>query len=111
MANEISMDDLHEKKETFGNRLNQDIIIVDVRTPEEYLDGHVPGSKNFPVDEIEHHVQELKKYKEIYVYCLAGGRVRAATQILEQAGISNLHCVFKGGFPNWAARGFEIEFE
>ncbi len=107
MPNKITMDDIFNKLKT----LDQNTVIVDVRTPDEFAEGHVPGSKNFPVDEIDQHAQELKKYSEIYVYCRSGGRVGVAAQILGALGVKNLNCVLSGGFPNWAARGYEIEFD
>lgn len=111
MANKITMDDLNEKWETLGRKPSTETLIVDIRTPEEFSEGHVPGATNLPVDQIDQHVNALKKYKEVYLYCRSGGRVTAAAQILEPMGLTNLQCVFSGGFPNWAARGFEIEFD
>ena len=105
------MDELHTALEQMGERLNQDVIIVDVRTPEEFSEGHVPGAKNFPLDQLDRHVNEIKKFKEVYIYCKSGGRVGAAKQFLEGSGITEMNCVLAGGFPNWAAWGFEIEFD
>lgn len=61
--------------------------IVDVRTREEYLGGHVVGSVNIPVQELGNRINELKELKEPLILCCAsGGRSGMATQALSQAG-------------------------
>ncbi len=106
----LTIEDLHEKLNAISTQLNQSAILVDVRTPEEFADGHIPGSQNFPVDRIGEQVHHLSRFSDIYIYCKSGGRVGVACQILKEAGIFGLHPVLQGGFPNWAARGFPIEF-
>jgi rhodanese-related sulfurtransferase len=107
MATKISMDDLFS---VFQN-LPKNSAIIDIRTQEEYSEGHVPGAQNIPVDQIAQHTADLKKYDQIYLYCRSGGRVSVATQILESQGLSNVSSVLSGGFPNWAARGYDTAFE
>ncbi len=66
-------------------------VLLDVRTPGEYQEGHIPGSKNIPLqtlDEIEEIVEN--KATPIFVYCLSGGRSRQATAILQQMGYSDV---------------------
>lgn len=101
------MDDLH----AIYKNLPKNELIVDIRTEDEYLDGHVPGAKNIPVDVIDRHTDELKKFQNIYLYCRSGGRVSVATEILSAQGLQNLNSVLNGGFPNWAARGYETSFD
>ena len=105
MFQKISMTDLNEK---FKNLAPKELIL-DVRTPEEYSDGHVPESKNIPYDEVENHVDELKKLDRIYIYCHAGKRATIAAQILMQNGIKNLFCVSSGGMGDWESAGFPIQ--
>lgn len=63
-------------------------IVVDVRTPAEYNDGHVTGSLNIPVNQIEARVSMLKKKeKTIILCCKSGGRAGQAKAILEKNGI------------------------
>ena len=69
-------------------------IIVDVRSASEYKAGHIPGSKNFPVDNIRSKVAELKKFnKPVITVCRSGARSGIAKEILKSAGIE----VYNGG--------------
>jgi len=69
-------------------------IIVDVRSPGEYKAGHIPGSKNFPLDNIRSKVAELKKInKPVITVCRSGARSGMAKSILQSAGIE----VYNGG--------------
>ena len=69
-------------------------IIVDVRTTGEFKAGHIPGSKNFPLDNIRTKVAELKKLnKPVITVCRSGARSGMAKGILKSAGIE----VYNGG--------------
>lgn len=66
-------------------------IIVDVRSPEEWeFDGHANCSVNFPLDEIQERIEELKKYDHITLVCRSGNRAGVAKRILESAGLKNV---------------------
>ena len=54
-------------------------ILLDVRTPEEYRGGHIPGSKNLPLQQIE-KIESIAEKKEtpLFVYCQSGARSRQA---------------------------------
>lgn len=60
-------------------------ILLDVRTEEEYRGGHVPGSINVPLDQIE--TAEFKKETPLFVYCLSGARSSRACAYLNSQGI------------------------
>ncbi len=63
-------------------------VIIDVRTPGEFKSGHIPGSKNFPLDSIRSKVPELKKLnKPVITVCRSGARSGMAKGILKSAGI------------------------
>jgi len=65
------------------------VTIVDVRTPGEFMGGHVAGSINIPLNEIPQRVNELKSMKQPIVLCCAsGGRSGQATAFLQQHGIN-----------------------
>ena len=53
---------IHHKLET-GEK------ILDVRTVDEYTEGHIPGSLNIPLDQLSTHIDELKKFKTLYIHC------------------------------------------
>ena len=63
-------------------------VIIDVRTKDEYRGYHIPGSINIPVDKINE--DKVKKYKEklIVVYCQSGARARNASTKLEGWGFN-----------------------
>lgn len=101
----LSMADLHETAKT----MSVDDLILDVRTQGEFSEGRVPGAANIPVDQVMMHAEELKKFKNIYVYCVAGVRSETACKILGSMGLTSLHCIDEGGFPNWVQAGFPVE--
>lgn len=85
----------------FGNKenmikeyLEKKAVIIDVRTPLEFNDGHVDGSKNFPLNVLQARVHEIKEMnKPIIAVCLSGGRSGQAASFLRQQGID----VINGG--------------
>ena len=101
----ITMEELHPSFQKLG--ANE--LILDVRTPQEFAEGRVPGSKNIPFDQVMAHSETLKKYSTVYLYCRAGSRSSAAYSTLLALGLNNLVCVDEGGFPDWEAQGFQIE--
>ena len=66
------------------------VLVYDVRTPEEYATGHIPGAINVPVAEISRGVPRKLKHQPIVIYCQAGGRASAATNALIERGFTNV---------------------
>ena len=66
-------------------------VLLDVRTPQEYREGHIPGSQNIPLQAID-KVGAVAENKDtpLYVYCHSGGRSRQAVQRLGQMGYRNV---------------------
>ena len=62
--------------------------MLDVRTPEEFACGHIPGAINIPVDDLRVRLNELPNDRKIVAYCQVGQRGYLATRILLQAGYS-----------------------
>ena len=62
--------------------------IVDVRTPVEFMGGHVANSKNIPLNEIPERIEELKKMNHLILCCASGGRSGQAARYLQQNGIN-----------------------
>jgi len=67
-------------------------VLLDVRTPEEYRSGHIPGSKNIPLQTID-RVDSVAQNKDtaLYVYCQSGARSRQAAGLLRQMGYTNVN--------------------
>lgn len=83
---------------------------LDVRTPAEYTDGHIPGSLNINVLDPQFAVMAdslLQKDRPVALYCRSGRRSKKAAEILSQAGYK----VFEldSGFNGWQKAGREIE--
>ncbi len=69
----------------------QGAVLLDVRTPQEFAQGRIPGSRNLPLQEIDKAAQVLKDKKSpVFVYCLSGARSRQAVMALEQMGYANV---------------------
>ncbi|MBQ4611630.1 MAG: rhodanese-like domain-containing protein [Clostridia bacterium] len=65
-------------------------LLLDVRTPDEYREGHIPGSVNIPLQSIAMgRTPSDNKNKQIYVYCHSGSRSRQAVSMLKSMGYSN----------------------
>ncbi len=61
-------------------------LLLDVRTPQEFASGHIPGSMNIPVDDLRSRLGELPRDRKIAAYCQVGQRGYLATRILLQSG-------------------------
>ena len=72
--NLLSLDELYEK----SKNLKEGDVILDVRGPNEFAEGHIEGSLNIPHDSVVEHVDKLKEYKNIYIHCKMGGRAKMA---------------------------------
>ena len=66
-------------------------VLLDVRTPQEYQGGHIPGSKNVPLQTLDkvRFVAENKD-TELFAYCYSGARSRQATAMLQNMGYTNV---------------------
>lgn len=85
-------------KKDLQEMIKSGAYLVDVRTPEEYNEGHVLGSVNIPLDKIEEKFDSFKNKKQIIVFCHSGQRSQMAKDFLEKNGIQN---VTNGG--SWTA--------
>jgi len=74
--------------------IDEGAFLVDVRTPGEFVSGHVKGSVNIPLDKIQHQLGKFKNKKNIIVFCRSGARSSQAKSILQQNGFTN---VINGG--------------
>src|SRR5258708_2135238 len=63
-------------------------FLLDVRTPQEYAAGHIPGAVNIPVDDLRSRLGELPRDRKIAAYCQVGQRGYLATRIMLHAGFS-----------------------
>jgi rhodanese-related sulfurtransferase len=78
-------------------------LLLDVRTPSEYRMGHIPGSVNLPLQQLD-NVQEITDNEEvpIYVYCQSGARSRQAAALLERMGYRGIRNI--GGIASYRGK-------
>jgi hydroxyacylglutathione hydrolase len=82
-------------------------LLVDVREPEEYAHGHIPGAINIPQADLATRLHELPRHAPIQVVCKAGYRSLRAARFLIQSGLTQVASV-KGGTDAWLAVGNSI---
>ena len=86
--------DLQEAKQL----QNDGAIIIDVRSPQEYREGHIGGAISIPEYEIKKEAQKKLKNKNetIVVYCSSGGRSKKAQKRLRKLGYQNVYNLYEG---------------
>lgn len=95
--NNISYDDLKELMR------NKEIYLIDVRSGQEYEEGHLDGAINIPVYNIENEIQKKVKDKNetIILYCSSGSRSKKAKNILEKLGYTEVYNLKEGIDKIW----------
>ncbi len=83
---------------------DRSLVLLDVRTPAEYAEGHLPGAINIPHTELASRVAELSdaRDRDIVVYCRSGTRAEQALGVLKDAGFSRLFHL-DGDYQRWSA--------
>jgi len=92
--------------EQFAAGRREDVPVVDVRSPEEFVSGHVPGAVNVPLERV---VADAARYagQELYVICQSGGRSLKAAQALAAAGAQPVSVA--GGTKGWITSGRPVD--
>ena len=80
--------------------INENAVLIDVRTESEYEEGHIEGSINIPLDQIENISYD--KDEIIIVYCRSGGRSKTAAETLIANGYMNVYDF--GAIGNWIVK-------
>ncbi len=83
-----------------------DHFLLDVRTEEEYNQGHIEGANLIPVQELENRLDEIPRDRQIIVYCRSGNRSRTAANILLENGFGMVYDM--GGINDWQSKGFPV---
>jgi rhodanese-related sulfurtransferase len=108
----ISKDSLEPipRKELLKRARQGLVIVLDVRPPDEFAAGHVPGAVNIPLAELEQHLQELDPTLEMVAYCRGPHCVLAfdAVARLREKGLNARR--LQDGFPEWKQAGLPVEF-
>jgi rhodanese-related sulfurtransferase len=84
------------------------LFVLDVRTPEEFAAGHVPGAVNIPHDQVAARVTDVPKDKDVVIYCRSGRRSALAAEALAAKGYTRLGHL-DGDMMAWEAKGLPVE--
>jgi rhodanese-related sulfurtransferase len=99
---EASLDDVRARP--------SDAAVLDVREPEEFAGGHVPGAVNLPQADLATRLDEVPRDRPVFVICQGGFRSQRSAQFLIQRGFSDVASV-KGGTEAWRVAGGEMIVE
>jgi len=91
-----------------GETSNIPFMFLDVRTVEEFKDGHIKGARLMPVQVLDLNFARIPKDKQVYVYCHSGTRSARAAKLLAEKGFKNIENVV-GGIEAWKAAGYPVE--
>lgn len=87
---------------------DDEVQILDVRAPDEWSDGHIPGAKHCFVPEILEHLPSVDRQRPVAVYCDSGYRAHIAASLLLTKGFTDVRAV-PGSWQAWTAAGYPIE--
>jgi hydroxyacylglutathione hydrolase len=85
----------------------RDFQLLDVRTPHEWDEGHLPGARYLFLGELPQKLKDLDRDKEVVVYCASGYRSSLAASLLQASGFRKVRNV-PGGYTAWTAAGFPV---
>jgi rhodanese-related sulfurtransferase len=86
---------------------NRNVILLDVRTPQEFGQGRIPDSVLIPVSEVERRIGEIPKNRPVVVYCAVGSRSLPAARFLSKMGYGDVYNM-SDGIVGWYRNGFQI---
>jgi len=86
------------------------VVVLDVRTPAEFKEGHIAGATNidFRAPDFEKRIGELDKSKTYLVHCASGGRSTQSLPVLKKQDVKSVYHL-DGGFNAWKKEGLPVE--
>ena len=99
--------DVHHLKQHYEN--NSELLLIDVREHDEWLDMHIPRAHHMPLNEIVAHIKMLAPmlHQTIYLHCRSGVRSKTAALSLMQQGYTQVYSV-DGGINAWAQANYPV---
>jgi rhodanese-related sulfurtransferase len=85
-----------------------EVVLIDVREPEEYAAGHIPDVTLMPMGEVPERLNDIPTDKTVIAYCRSGNRSGQVMQFLQQHGYENVHNM-EGGIIAWEQAGLPVE--
>jgi len=105
---QITADEFHSHW-LAANEKGDACVLIDVRTPEEYANGHVPSAKLLPLNTLPERATEIERDRTVYLICQGGMRsAQAIAYLVNEYGHSNLVNI-SGGTMAWISAGHPIE--
>jgi phage shock protein E len=101
---QVSQDALVQMQADKGSQ----VFVLDVRTPKEFAEGHVPGAVNIPYDQVAAHLGVIPKDDEIVLYCHSGRRAGLAAETLAANGYRKL-AHLEGDMTGWQKAGRPVQ--
>ena len=96
-------------KEAQQMRAQGDVAFLDVREPNEWNLGHIPGAVHIPRGQLETNIeQRLPRDREIVIYCASGNRSALAADTMQQMGYRRVSSM-AGGWRDWVQSGGDVE--
>jgi rhodanese-related sulfurtransferase len=83
-------------------------LVIDVRTPDEFSSGHVPGAVNMPVPTVTKHLDEIRQAPKVVLYCNDMRFTRMAEQLLLKSRVTGFSHL-EGGLTAWREQGLPLE--
>ena len=102
LGDSVDVDTVNALKDNAG------VFLIDVREPDEYAAGHIPGITLIPMGEVAGRLAELPRDKEIIVTCRTGNRSGQVADLLREQGFTNVHNM-SGGIVAWEEAGYPVE--
>jgi len=86
---------------------SRNAVVIDVRTPEEFSTGSLPGARNIPVDKFDQKLRDIKKDKPLIVGCASSSRAGKAATQLRASGYGEVY-MLAGGLAAWREAGLPV---
>ncbi|OQA08469.1 MAG: molybdopterin biosynthesis protein MoeB [bacterium ADurb.Bin374] len=101
---------VRELEKRISEGLSPDELVIDVREPDEFASGHVPGAENIPLGIVSRSADRVKGRKRLFVICLSGGRsMQACGQLAGRLDGTTTLVNVDGGTMAWIGAGFKVE--
>jgi rhodanese-related sulfurtransferase len=100
----VSQEALLERQQ----KADEATYVLDVRSPEEYASGHVPGAVNIPYDQIASRIAEVPRDQDVVLYCKSGRRAGIAAEVLAGQGYTRLQHL-EGDIVAWVDKGRPVD--
>jgi phage shock protein E len=96
-----------ERAEQGWQLIEQGAMIVDVRTPQEFSEGHLDNAVNFPQSELDKHFKDVKKDQLIVLYCRSGNRSARSMDLLKKLQFQKIYHLATG-INGWNSAGLPL---